>query len=209
MRLAFVGLLWVGMTTVVYAATLSAMYLSSSSGIQQPSAYDILSDYSFPIGLLPKGVIGYDLDKTTGKFSAFLNGTCSFSLEGSYQIRYKSTIKGYISRGKLSSLEGVSVKLFFMWIDIIEVSRNRDDLEFSVGIAGAGFPVDNFEECPQWAKNDVKKQLDHKTHDAKKWVNWEQNDEYDYEQMTFVVLMNENQSHKKTQFVNEWEQEVM
>ncbi|KAJ9131407.1 hypothetical protein P3X46_035069 [Hevea brasiliensis] len=126
-----------------------SQYLSSSSGIQQPSAYDILSDYSFPIGLLPKGVIGYDLVKTTGKFSAFLNGICSFSLEGSYQIRYKSTIKGYISRGKLSSLEGVSVKLFFMWIDIIEVSRNRDDLEFSVGIAGAGFPIDNFEECPQ------------------------------------------------------------
>ncbi|XVE89624.1 hypothetical protein DITRI_Ditri20bG0011000 [Diplodiscus trichospermus] len=113
------------------------------------SAYDVLRDFNFPIGLLPKGVLDYDLDSSSGKFSAFLNGSCSFSLEGSYQLRYKNTIKGYISRGKLSSLEGVSVKLFFMWVNIVEVSRRGDELEFSVGIAGAGFPVDNFEECPQ------------------------------------------------------------
>ncbi|KAJ8752506.1 hypothetical protein K2173_004794 [Erythroxylum novogranatense] len=116
---------------------------------QKPTAYEILRDYNFPVGLLPKGVVGYALDTSTGNFSAFLNGTCSFSLDGSYQLRYGSTIKGYISRGKLSSLEGVSVKLFFMWVDIIEVSRSGDDLQFSVGIAGAGFPVDNFAECPQ------------------------------------------------------------
>ena len=58
-------------------------------------------------------------------------------------------IKGYISKGKLASLEGVSVKIFFMWVDIVEVLRTGDDLEFSVGIAAAGFPIDNFEECPQ------------------------------------------------------------
>lgn len=132
----------------------SESLLSSSSQARNfhdknPTAYEILNDYDFPIGLLPKGVVGYDLERTTGKFFAFLNGTCSFSLEGSYQLKYKSTIKGYISRGRLSKLEGVSVKLFFMWVDIIEVSRSGDDLDFSVGIAGAGFPIDNFEECPQ------------------------------------------------------------
>lgn len=116
---------------------------------QNPTAYDILGDYNLPKGLLPKGVVGYSLDTTTGKFSAFWNGTCSFSLEGSYQLRYKSTINGYISKGRLSRLEGVSVKLFFLWVDIIDVTRNGDDLEFSVGIAGADFSVDNFEECPQ------------------------------------------------------------
>ncbi|KAJ6359706.1 hypothetical protein OIU77_003835 [Salix suchowensis] len=77
------------------------------------------------------------------------NGTCSFSLEGSYKLSYKSTINGYISKGRLSRLEGVSVKLFFIWVDIIDVKRNGDDLEFSVGIAGADFSVDNFEVCPQ------------------------------------------------------------
>ncbi|KAF5454111.1 hypothetical protein F2P56_023799 [Juglans regia] len=113
------------------------------------SAYEVLEDYNFPIGILPKGVRGYNLDPSTGEFSAYLGGSCSFSLEGSYQLKYKSTIRGYISQGKLSSLEGVSVKLFFFWVDIVEVQRKGDSLGFSVGIAGADFPIDNFEECPQ------------------------------------------------------------
>ncbi|GMI79345.1 hypothetical protein like AT1G02816 [Hibiscus trionum] len=114
-----------------------------------PTAYEVLKDFDFPIGLLPKGVTGYDFDSSSGKFSAFLNGSCSFSLERSYRLNYKNTIKGYLSKGKISSLEGVTVKLWFMWVNIVEVSRRGDDLEFSVGIAGAGFPVHNFEECPQ------------------------------------------------------------
>ncbi|KAF8401444.1 hypothetical protein HHK36_012383 [Tetracentron sinense] len=113
------------------------------------TAYMLLEDYDFPMGLLPKGVVGYDLDKSTGKFAAYLNGSCSFSLEGSYQLKYKSTIKGSISKGKLTSLQGISVKLFLFWVNIVEVVRNGDDLEFSVGIASAYFPIDNFEECPQ------------------------------------------------------------
>ncbi|KAF5463376.1 hypothetical protein F2P56_019295, partial [Juglans regia] len=115
----------------------------------KPSAYEVLKDYNFPIGILPKGVQGYDLEPSSGKFSAELNGSCSFSLEGSYQLKYKSTIKGHISEGKLSSLEGVSVKLFLFWVDIVEVQRKGDSLGFSVGIAGADFPIDNFEESPQ------------------------------------------------------------
>ncbi|XP_057464479.1 uncharacterized protein At5g01610-like [Actinidia eriantha] len=113
------------------------------------TAYEIVSSYDFPIGILPKGVTGYELDESTGKFSAYLNGPCSFSLEGSYQLSYKSTIGGFISRGKLTGLEGVKVKLLFVWVDIVEVSRSGEDLKFSVGIASAGFPMDNFEECPQ------------------------------------------------------------
>lgn len=113
------------------------------------SAYEILQEYNFPVGLLPKGVLRYDLDKTTGKFSAYLNGSCGFSLEGSYQIKYKPTISGYISKGKLKQLGGVSVKVLFVWLNIVEISRSGDDLEFSVGIASADFPIDNFEECPQ------------------------------------------------------------
>ncbi|WCJ43085.1 hypothetical protein M5689_023847 [Euphorbia peplus] len=127
----------------------SSPLISSSLDHDLRSAYDIIGDYDFPVGILPKGITGYELDVNTGKFSAFWNNTCSFALEGSYQLRYKSSIHGYISRGKLSSLQGVSVKLWFVWVDIVEVSRNGGDLDFSVGIAGAGFPIDNFYISPQ------------------------------------------------------------
>ncbi|XP_044471610.1 uncharacterized protein At5g01610-like [Mangifera indica] len=137
---------------IFFCITCSPSFVSSqlqNSLQKKTTAYDMLQKYDFPVGILPKGVLDYDLEQSSGKFSAFLNGSCSFSLEGSYQLKYKPTIKGYISNGKISSLEGVSVKLLFMWVDIVEVSRHGDSLDFSVGIAGAGFPIDNFEECPQ------------------------------------------------------------
>ncbi|XP_019053563.1 PREDICTED: uncharacterized protein At5g01610-like [Nelumbo nucifera] len=142
----------VSLTAILYYAGLLclAFLLTPLTAVDDtPTAYEVLKDYDFPVGLLPKGVLGYDLDKTTGKFSVNLNGTCSFSLEGSYQLKYRSTINGYISQGKLTKLQGISVKVFFFWVNIVEVTRYGDELEFSVGIASASFPVDNFEECLQ------------------------------------------------------------
>lgn len=113
------------------------------------SAYEVLQGYNFPAGLLPKGVLKYDLDESTGRFHSYLNGSCSFSLEGSYQLKYKSTISGIISQNRLKDLSGISVKVLFLWLNIVEVTRDGDELEFSVGIASANFPIDNFYESPQ------------------------------------------------------------
>ncbi|KAG9443834.1 hypothetical protein H6P81_015174 [Aristolochia fimbriata] len=38
------------------------------------STYQVLESYNFPIGILPKGALGYELDRATGKFKAYLNG---------------------------------------------------------------------------------------------------------------------------------------
>lgn len=123
--------------------------LVSAASDGAPTAYEILQSYDFPVGLLPKGATGYDIDETTGKFNAYFNKSCSFSLEDSYQLKYNSKVSGHISKGRLSKISGVSVKVLFLWLNIVEVTRNRNELEFSVGIASAGFPIDNFDIIPQ------------------------------------------------------------
>ncbi|KAK3020860.1 hypothetical protein RJ639_045542 [Escallonia herrerae] len=133
----------------VFVAYLTFFSTSPVAGDDTPTAYEVLEDYDFPVGLLPKGVTGYELNTTTGKFEAYLNGTCSFSIDG-YKLRYKSTISGVITTDKLKSLKGISVKVLLFWVNIVEVTRDDDDeLDFSVGIASADFPVDNFDESPQ------------------------------------------------------------
>ncbi|KAK9983713.1 hypothetical protein SO802_033238 [Lithocarpus litseifolius] len=111
------------------------------------TAYEVLEEYDFPVGLLPKGVLGYELDSSTGKFSAYLNGTCTYTID-SYELKYKSTITGIIAKDKLSSLSGITVKVLFFWLSIVKVTREDDELAFSVGIASADFPVSNFIESP-------------------------------------------------------------
>ncbi|KAK8630798.1 hypothetical protein V6N13_079573 [Hibiscus sabdariffa] len=112
------------------------------------SAYQALQRYDFPVGILPIGVIGYELKRETGEFSAYLSGTCNFPID-LYQLSYKSTIQGTISPGRITNLKGVSVKVLFFWLNIVEVIHDGDKMEFSVGLVSANFPIDNFYESPQ------------------------------------------------------------
>ncbi|XP_022155180.1 uncharacterized protein At5g01610-like [Momordica charantia] len=112
------------------------------------TAYDILQQYGFPVGILPVGVTGYELDRVTGEFSLYLNQKCRFSIE-SYALEYKPTIKGVISQGRIRNLKGVTVKVLLLWLNIVEVVNDGYDLQFSVGIASANFPIDGFYESPQ------------------------------------------------------------
>ncbi|KQK06701.1 uncharacterized protein LOC100834310 [Brachypodium distachyon] len=116
----------------------------------KPTAYEALATFDFPPGIIPKGVVSYTLDESTGDFTAHLNTskTCEFSIQGSYSLRYQPTISGRISVDRLSNLQGVSVKVLFFWLNIIEVTRSGDNLGFSVGIASADFGLDNFLESP-------------------------------------------------------------
>lgn len=123
---------------------------SSSSAAPPPSAYEVLQQYEFPAGLLPVGITGCNLDEDTGRFSARLDGTCSFEIQSKYTIRYEPAIEGVISRGKIEDLKGVSVRVVsLVWLSVIRVVRAGPEIEFSVGVASAGFPVENFEECPR------------------------------------------------------------
>lgn len=125
--------------------------LTASCALSQPqrlSVYDVLMEYGFPVGLLPKGAIGYSLNRETGQFAVYFDGACSFVIE-SYTLNYKSTITGLISNGRLYNLKGVTVKILLLWLNIVEVRRQGEDIFFSVGIASADFGVENFLESPQ------------------------------------------------------------
>ncbi|CAN6337883.1 unnamed protein product [Urochloa humidicola] len=120
------------------------------------TAYEALADFDFPPGILPKGVVAYTLNNATGAFTATLDASasgtgksvCEFAIQGSYSLRYQTKITGKIKPDHLTDLQGVSVKVLFFWLNIVEVTRHGDNLEFSVGIASADFGIENFLECP-------------------------------------------------------------
>ncbi|XP_061365552.1 uncharacterized protein At5g01610-like [Gastrolobium bilobum] len=127
-----------------------ATYAHALRGEQENlSAYDILEQYDLPVGLLPKGVTGYELNERSGKFKAYLNDTCIFKIR-SYELKYKTTISGVISKGSLAKLKGITVRIEVLWLRIMEVTRQGDEIEFSVlGLVSADFSVNSFSESPQ------------------------------------------------------------
>lgn len=112
------------------------------------TAYEVLEEYGFPIGLLPTNVVSYTLDSSDGSFVVHLNSTCKFKI-GSYNLKYNKKFTGTISYDSLKDLDGISVKIWFFYISINKVLREGDDLEFYVGSFSTSFPVSNFDECPQ------------------------------------------------------------
>jgi len=128
----------------------AAAAAASGTAFAKPTAYEVLADYDFPPGILPKGVVSYTLDNATGAFTATLNGSssCEFSIQGSYTLRYKTEISGTIATDHLTDLEGVSVKVLLFWLNIVEVTRSGDNLEFSIGIVSADFGVDTSSRAP-------------------------------------------------------------
>ena len=141
---------------LVLLLAVAATAAAGGAASAKPTAYQALADYDFPPGILPKGVVAYTLDNSTGAFTATLDASasgagksvCEFSIQGSYSLRYQTKITGKIKPDHLSNLQGVSVKVLFLWINIVEVTRRGDNLEFSVGIASADFGIENFLECP-------------------------------------------------------------
>ncbi|KAK9726333.1 hypothetical protein RND81_05G206600 [Saponaria officinalis] len=132
-------------TTILIITALVALTTATTTAL---TAYDILESYDFPVGLIPKGATGYEFNPSTGEFKLFLPNTCKFHID-SYELQYKTTISGILKKDRLYKLKGVSVKVLLLWLNIVEVRKEDDELQFSVGIASANFPLDGFEESPQ------------------------------------------------------------
>uniref|UniRef100_A0A0A9H1C3 Uncharacterized protein n=1 Tax=Arundo donax TaxID=35708 RepID=A0A0A9H1C3_ARUDO len=121
---------------------------SAASG--NSTAYEMLELYDFPRGILPEGVQRYEL-QPDGSFEVFLSSGsgCEFLVAGRYMLRYDRCIAGTARAGSIQALEGVSVKVLFVWLGITEVDRAGDQLSFLVGQLAASFPLSNFAESPR------------------------------------------------------------
>lgn len=128
-------------------ASLVLLFLSSLPSAFPSSAYDILSSYGFPSGLLPQTVSHYDLD-SDGKFTLYLSGSCTVDIPDAYPVKYAPKITGTISNQTLDDLSGITVKVLFVWWDITGISVSGDDLVFKVGPVSASYAALNFSENP-------------------------------------------------------------
>ncbi|KAH7852129.1 hypothetical protein Vadar_020947 [Vaccinium darrowii] len=115
-----------------------------------PDAYEVLKEFGYPVGLLPKEVAGYKLDRCTGEFSVYLaTKRCNFST-GSYSLIFKQTITGVLNKERISRIRGVKVKGLFGWTNLDEVLQIREGfVEISNdGVSGSTIPIEDLLVSP-------------------------------------------------------------
>ena len=113
-----------------------------------PSAYEMLERYNFPRGILPAGVQGYEL-RPDGAFEVYFPRRCEFLLARRWLVRYDASVSGSVADGKLTALQGISVKVAFLWLGVGEVDRAGDKLSFYIGPVATSFPLGDFAESPR------------------------------------------------------------
>ncbi|GMH04628.1 hypothetical protein Nepgr_006468 [Nepenthes gracilis] len=117
------------------------MFISLSSVNSNPNsrptppttAHKELTNYGFPIGLLPANVRNYVVNQTTGKFSVNLGDHCEITLPpDNYLATYSKTITGKIVEHRIEELDGIRVWAFFKWWSITGIRSSGDHLVFEL-----------------------------------------------------------------------------
>uniref|UniRef100_M8BRH4 DUF538 domain-containing protein n=1 Tax=Aegilops tauschii TaxID=37682 RepID=M8BRH4_AEGTA len=124
-----------------------AVAAAASSAEDTPTAYEMRAGYDFPRGSLPEGVEGYELGPDGG-FEVYFPRECEFLLAKQWLVRYDARIAGAVTAGRLAALEGVHVKVLFLWLPVAEVDRAGDRLSFYVGPVSTSFPLSSFASSP-------------------------------------------------------------
>ncbi|KAL6905489.1 hypothetical protein ACP4OV_003090 [Aristida adscensionis] len=113
-----------------------------------PTAYEMLERYDFPRGILPEGVAGYEL-RADGSFDVYFPRDCEFLLAQRWLVRYDARVSGAAAAGALTALQGISVKVLFVWLPVGEVDRAGDALSFYIGPVSTSFPLADFAQSPR------------------------------------------------------------
>ncbi|XP_006663324.1 uncharacterized protein At5g01610-like [Oryza brachyantha] len=122
---------------------------SPSPSSPDPTAYEMLQRFGFPVGILPEGVQGYRLGEDGSSFEVYLAGDCQFRAAKRYVLRYSSRVAGSVAAGSITSLEGVKVKETFVWLRISQVDVDGDQIRLHVGPFTKSVAADQLAVSPQ------------------------------------------------------------
>ncbi|KAK2375364.1 hypothetical protein QL285_027704 [Trifolium repens] len=90
-------------------------------GKPQKSLPDLLREYNLPPGLFPQNIICYEFDEIKGKLIVYLPSACEVSFKDSSVLRYATRVKGVLTRGKLSAIDGMKTKVL-VWVKVTSVT---------------------------------------------------------------------------------------
>lgn len=113
-----------------------------------PSVYDVLLDHGLPMGLLPKGVVDFEVDDE-GRFQVHLDQACNAKFES--ELHYDRNVSGTLSFGQIGSLSGISAQELFLWFPVKGIRVDVPSsgiIYFDVGVVYKQFSLSLFETPP-------------------------------------------------------------
>ncbi|KAL3819490.1 hypothetical protein ACJIZ3_005395 [Penstemon smallii] len=106
-------------------------------GKPSKSLPDLLREHNLPPGLFPQNITCYEFDESKAKLIVYLPSPSEVCFKDSSVVRFSTRVKGTLSRGKLSGIEGMKTKVVLVWVKVTSVNvegYKSDKVWFTAGV---------------------------------------------------------------------------
>ncbi|KAF7828008.1 DUF538 family protein [Senna tora] len=114
---------------------------------------DLLREYNLPAGLFPQNIICYEFEESKGKLVVYLQSACEASFKDSSMLRYATQVKGVLTKGKLTKIEGMKTRVL-VWAKVtrVEVEGYKSDKVYFMCGVQKSRPKDAYNTPPHAVK---------------------------------------------------------
>lgn len=105
-------------------------------GKTQKPLPELLRDFNLPAGLFPQNIICYEFDESRSKLIVYMSSPCEVCFKDSSIVRYANRVKGTLSKGKLTGIEGMKTKVL-VWVKVTSINVENyktDKVLFTAGV---------------------------------------------------------------------------
>ncbi|XP_071712424.1 uncharacterized protein At5g01610-like [Rutidosis leptorrhynchoides] len=148
------------MATSHVSLVLLALLAFSASASAIPTIYEILTQYGFPVGVLPDSVTSYVADEATGTFEIYLAKSCTVKYD--YLVSFDTKITGKISYGHITELKGLKAQSLWFWLTVDEIKVDTASLQFTLGLVKVNIDIAEFETIPTCKANSLAANCNHR-----------------------------------------------
>ncbi|XP_051217493.1 uncharacterized protein [Lolium perenne] len=122
---------------------------TSTAPYNPPTVPELMDLFGLPRALLPTTARRYLLHND-GSFELFLDDVCEVEA-GGYRVLYDIRLAGSLAAGSVTGLEGVRVRVLFVWVPVTGVEVGGGVVTLSVGPLKKSFPAVGFKTSPRCA----------------------------------------------------------
>lgn len=128
---------------------LSLANSTSAAPYDPPTVPELMDRFGLPRALLPDTARRYLLHDD-GSFDLYLDDGCEVEA-GGYRVFYSIKISGVVAPRRVTGLEGVRVRVLFVWVPVTGIEVDGGVVTVSVGPVKKSFPAVGFKASPRCA----------------------------------------------------------
>ncbi|XP_047336633.1 uncharacterized protein At5g01610-like [Impatiens glandulifera] len=107
--------------------------VNKMKGKMQKPLPELLKEYDMAIGIFPRDATNYEFNEETGKLTVYIPSICEVGYRDSSVLRFTTVVIGFLTKGKLSDIEGMKTKVM-IWVKVKAISSEDGKLHFSAGV---------------------------------------------------------------------------